>query len=266
MSFRPLELLIGRITLGEYAQDLVRSLHVAEVEHAEARADVLQLPGELYEELGLDLDRLGLELVDFRQAEKNKRGSRKGSRPWSQIDGEYFHQTAALIDDVERCVKIPAHVLITLTAVGLAHPPTAYLWHGHKGNRRFNGLEIACRAAGLEGDPRTFWRTKKERKADRTYVQVGREPTDEQLAAAFLVTRYHGRLNAINGHPHTLYGYHRGGHWSRRGDPGSRAALYLGRRCESDLGLSDVGPMGSGTATPSRWGGLAGIPYSKRIP
>jgi hypothetical protein len=259
------DLLFGRVTPAAWTADLFRFLrHPSdEADHEYSREGGGE--DDIWWEMGASLTAIGMELVDFRQADKSKRGARKGSRSWDQVDGDCFHQTASFVDDVELCVKIPAHALITPTAVGIAHPPTAYLYCQHAGNRRFNGVEIACRAAGIEGDPRTLWRNKKERKADKPARDIWREPTVKQLEATFIVARYHARLNALRGHPHTAYCFHRNTHRSRVGDTGSRAALYLGRRLQAQLGLVPLVKLGSGTITPRRWGNPDGGRYSRRV-
>lgn len=259
------DLMRGRVTPGEWVGDFFRNLEnpADEIAHHRSRENLDE--GDAWNEMAADLHEIHMELVDFQKADKSKRGSRKGSRRWSQIDGDIHHQTASFVDDVERCVNIPADVLITPTAVGIAHPPTAYLYAQHSGNRRFNSVETACRAAGIEGDARTFWRNGKERRANRDPKDLWREPTDKQLQAGFIVTRYHGRLNALHGHPHTLYGFHRNTHRSRVSDMGSKGALYLGPRFRNELGLAPIAKLGSGKRTPEAWGGQAGVAYSWKV-
>lgn len=260
-----IDLMRGRVTPGEWAQDLTRSLLVAEYDHEDAREDRTDTAAEAYADLERGLAAIGFELADFRTAEKSKRGARKGSRPWSQIRGPCGHQAAALIDDVERCTRIPAHALVTPSAVGLAHPPTAYLYHGHRANRAFCGLEISCRAAGIEGDPRTFWRRRSEKREGLTYAQLGREATDNQIRAGFLVCTYWSRLGEHHGRRPDLYCWHRNAHRSRVSDPGSRIARRLGVRLEGALELRPAGILGTGHPTPERWGGAEGVPYSWRV-
>jgi hypothetical protein len=257
----------------EWALDVVRALTPAAAEetHDEAREPA----GDPWSELSTSLSGIGMGLRDFRLAVKTPRGSHRGSRPWSQIDGILYHQTAAPIDDAARCVGIPAHALVTPMAVGIAHPPTAYLYHAHAGNRRFIGLEIACRAAGIEGDARTFWRSPREMQGftdsrgkqhpPRTYDELVSEPTDRQLAAAMIVTRYWMRIATLEGHPLTSYAFHRNTHSSRVSDPGSRIARHVSAQC-SELGLAPITKLGSGTLTPEAWGGQPGVPYSRKVP
>lgn len=259
------DLLLGRVTAGQWVADQLRFLrHPSdEADHDFAREGGGE--ADIWREMEVSLAEIGMELADFRTAEKTKRGARKGSRSWEQIDGDCFHQTASFVDDVEQCVKIPAHVLITPTAVGIGHPPTAYLYAQHAGNRRYNGVEVACRAAGIEGDPRTLWRNKKERRANKKAHDIWREPTDKQLQAAFIVARYHARLNALHGHPHERYCFHRNTHRSRVSDPGQKAALYLVDRLGPELDQKQGRILGSGTETPRRWGNQHGGRYSRRV-
>ena len=261
------DLLRGRVSPLEWTSDLFRSFQSldepVELAHQQSRLNLDE--DDAWTDLEIGLDELGMNLVDFRQADKSKRGSRKGSRSWEQIDGDLFHQTASFVDDVERCVNIPAHVLITPTAVGIAHPPTAYLYGGHAGNRNFNHVEVACRACGVEGNPKTFWRTKKERKAKTPPEDLWREASDNQLAAAFLVAEYHARLNSLHGHDHHSYAYHRNTHRSRVSDPGSRIALNLGPRLRDELDQTPITKLGSGKLTPRAWGNPDGGDYSWRV-
>ncbi len=257
------DLFLGRVGPLEWTQDRVRSLTVwgDETAHSVEREEV----GDPWDDMEASLSALGFELVDFRTSEKSKRGSRKGSRPFSQIRGPCFHQTGGPVDDVERCVNIPADVLITPSAVGIAHPPTAYLYAQHAGNRNYNSIEVSCRAAGIEGNEKTFWRRRAEKRKGQTHDELVREPTNAQLDAAMVVATYQARLNALAGHPHTHYVFHRNTHKSRVSDIGSRGALFLGRACREQLGLNQGAVLGSGKETPGAWGGREGVRYSWRV-
>jgi hypothetical protein len=112
---------------------------------------------------------------------------------------------------------------------------------------------------------RTVWRTKKEKKRNKTQEQVVIEATPNQLLAAEIVTKYWARLNVLAGHPHYRYAFHRGTHKSRVGDPGSRIAIYMKPVCEL-LGMVNLGKLGSGNYTPEIWDGEDGVRYTRRLP
>lgn len=211
---------------------------------------------------------------DVRDAE-HARGRPGPPRPWSAIYGATVHQTASghLDSDHPGILSIPAHVLIHGDAsLSLLHPLCLRLSHGHALNGPTIGVEVDCRADGIEGDPDTFWRSREEidgwrrdklgRKVKfvgiRTRAQLRREATDAQLATLTGVLLYcHGAFmhQAPREHwPHWGVYTHRQGHESRTADPGSRIA----RHCDAvrrSMGWKDVSgeAYGSGRPWDPRW-------------
>ncbi|MEM7256036.1 MAG: hypothetical protein AAF404_01475 [Pseudomonadota bacterium] len=78
---------------------------------------------------------------------------------------------------------------------------TAYVYHGHGLNRGTIGVEVQARAAGLVGNPRTFWRSRRDKALGRSFDQLVREPTAEILAAHACVLRYYAALMERRGQP-----------------------------------------------------------------
>lgn len=204
---------------------------------------------------------LALDIAkDFRDL-KRPAGSRAriiAVRPWTKIVGITLHQTATAdfapshsgLDDV------PAHAMVHRDGrVSLLHHPTARVQHGHALNGGTIGIEIACRAAGTEGDPATFWRSAKEKAAGRTYAQLVAEATDIQLAAVRDLVRYYFDLVADNGGEIRGLWAHRQGHESRTSDPGSRIWRGVAEPLRHELELADVRDLtlGSGTKVPAQW-------------
>jgi hypothetical protein len=211
--------------------------------------------------------------ADLRDVPRKGRGAAVGTRPWSRIVGITLHQTAtrdfapshAGLDDV------PAHAMVHRDGrVSLLHHPTAYVQHGHALNGGTIGIEIACRAAGTEGDASTFWRSAEEKdgwerdkngkKTGRflgikTYAELVREATDIQLAAARDLCRYYFDLVADNGGKVRGIWGHNQGHSSRTSDPGSRIWRQVAEPLRVELELKDVRDMtlGSGTTVPKAW-------------
>ena len=85
---------------------------------------------------------------------------RRGSRPWSRIDGIVLHQTAVLLSNhPDRWFDVRTHVGITADGkILLINPPTAVVYHAHAYNRTTIGIEIAGNYEGIEGNPKTWWK------------------------------------------------------------------------------------------------------------
>lgn len=194
---------------------------------------------------------------DLRGEPRTGRGSARELRPWSQIVGLTFHQTASgnLHAAHRALLSIPAHIIVHRDGTwSWLHPFERVVWHGHALNRGTIGIEIDCRAAGTEGDPRTFWRSRKEQAAGKTYEQLVREATPAQLTAIPTVMRFCVDTVAANGGAVRANWAHRQGHSSRTSDPGSRvwrAVMHAG----SALDLVDVQDktLGSGNPIPAAW-------------
>lgn len=220
----------------------------------------------------------GVKVHDRRneiRGSKDQRGRPRSPRPWSAIFGTCIHQSAsgALDADHPRLLAIPAAGIIhTDASLTLLHPMVLRMPHGHALNGFTIGWEIDCRDDGIEGDPRTFWRSEREihgwwekRKGKpdlwhrpKTRDELRRPATDGQLATLSKVLDYsHGaffHLAPIKNRPHWGTYLHRQGHKSRTTDPGSRIA----RRCDAHRrarAWKDVSreTYGSGTPWPQEW-------------
>lgn len=196
---------------------------------------------------------------DLREEPRTKdRGKSKGSRPWSQITGITLHQTAVDFGtNAKRLLNVPVHGgTLNDGQIVLLHSPVHYLWHAHKLNKHDIGIEVSCRAAGIERIVKTFWRSKKEKAAGKTYVELVKEATDKQLEATRELCRYYIKLVAQNGGQILYIHAHRQGHSSRVGDPGSRIWEQVAIPIMQEFNLTP-GPigwkLGSGNPIPEAW-------------
>ncbi|MEC9048891.1 MAG: hypothetical protein VYA51_12845 [Planctomycetota bacterium] len=224
------------------------------------------LPPELpVDRLRGALAEIGFELVDRRQEPRKGRGEAKGTRKISKCTAVLLHQTAAIVS-LRQSLGIPAHALVMDDKVVLLHPLRAYLYHSGAGNSWTIGIEINCRAAGVEGDMRTLWRSKKEiERGDRAQDLV-QEASDGQLAAARLLTTYYVEEVARQGGKIVEVTYHRLTSSSRVSDPGSRIAWAVGVVSAEDHALAHARTVvGSGKPCPTCWGGELGVPYNWRV-
>lgn len=219
-----------------------------------------------------------IRVWDFRQypRQKGSRGRAHGTRLLKDVTAIWWHQTAVPIDSALRCLNIPVHGAVTkLGAIVLLHPMLAYMYHGNAANRFTIGIEVCVRAAGIHGLSATYWRSRREKKADVTYEDTVFEMTDTQRISAILLGEYyiqeHRRQCALPqpaGQPPGIVaqGFHRNSSRSRTSDPGSRVALEvvrpLCRRHHIQYGHPVVG---SGVPTPTTWGGEKNIPYSRNV-
>ncbi len=212
---------------------------------------------------------LGLKVHDFRQiprAEKHKRGRAKGTRNIRNIDTVLFHQMAAVIHDPRRCLSIPAHGAIVRGGdIVLLHPIRAYLYHAHAANPFSVGIEIAARAAGIDGRADTFWLSKKEKKMGLKYDDLGHEATPRQLEAANILADYYveeidRRMGSVE-----YVMDHRNSDKSRNSDPGSRIHKYVTLATRERLKLRHRDPVGTGQPNPHAWSGDPNVPYSWRV-
>lgn len=212
---------------------------------------------------------------DFRtvvRSEPFKRGRPVGTRAWSKIVGITWHQTASgeLDESHAKLLAIPAHILLHRSGRwSLLHPPTAYVQHGHALNGGTIGIEVDARAAGVAGDPRTFWRSTREKEGyvdeskrrypPKDYHSLVREATDAQLAAIPLIMRWCADELAAHGGKLLGNWAHRQGHSSRTTDPGSRIWQAV-ERAEGQLRRDGIilndyrdRTLGSGKPIPKEW-------------
>lgn len=186
-----------------------------------------------------------------------ERGAPHGTRPWSQIVGITLHQTATrdFSPSHSGLDHVPAHAMVHRDgSVSLLHHPEKYIYHGNALNGGTIGIEVAARAAGTEGDPATFWRSKAEKVAGKTYDQLVAEATPAQLDALAELIRYYYDLAKSNGGEINGIWAHRQGASDRDSDPGSRI-WSVGEKMTRELGLKDRRDMtlGSGKTIPMSW-------------
>ena len=218
----------------------------------------------------------GIRVHDFRQRERTpaqKRGVAKGTRELQKVTALWWHQMAAVINDPERCLSIPAHSAVTRPGdIVLLHPLRAYLWHGHAANSFSIGIEMSIRAAGIAGDPRTFWRSRDDKRKGLEYEDLAAEISARQVIAGRLLAEYYvtevdrqRALAMLTGSGIVASGDHRMSHSSRVSDPGSKAHQQLTRWVADHHGL-EVGPVvGSGKPNPTVWSGKPGVRYNWRV-
>ncbi len=138
---------------------------------------------------------------------RGSRGAPVGLRQWSKIVGITLHQTATkdFAFDHAGITAVPAHAIVHRDGrITLLHSPLAYMQHAHALNGGTIGIEVACRAAGVEGDEETFWRSERERKGytddkgryhpPKSYEQLVAEATDAQIDSTRLLCRYYIQL------------------------------------------------------------------------
>ena len=195
--------------------------------------------------------------VDLRGEPRTKdRGRSKGTRPWSQVSGITIHQTAVDFGtNPRRLLNVPVHgATLSDGTIVLLHEPTAYMWHAHSFNRRDIGIEVSCRAAGIEGDGDTLWLPKSLRGVGNPLDHV-REATDIQLEATRQLIRYYCDEAKKHGQTIEYIHAHRQSSKSRTSDPGSRIWQACGVWAIDELGLT-AGPPGwasGGLPLPDCW-------------
>jgi len=211
--------------------------------------------------------------ADLRGMPRTKsRGEAKGSRRWDQITGITLHQTAVDFGlNPERLLNVPVHgATLHDGAIVLLHDPTSIVWHGNGLNRRDIGIEVSCRAAGIEGDPRTLWLPKKLahlKGAERLHHAT--EASDIQIIATRRLVQYYCELVAENGGRIQYIHAHRQAHASRVSDPGSRIWKGVGVWAQEELAL-EAGPprfkLGTGKPLPDAWTGEPnGVRYNWQV-
>lgn len=211
-------------------------------------------------------DAVDFDWIDLTEEPRTKsRGKRKGVRKWSQITGITLHQTAVNFGtNPRRLLNVPVHgATLEDGQIVRLHVPTDLMWHGNGFNRRDIGIEVSCRAAGIEGDERTLWkpRGKPDVRAE--------EATDVQLAATRELIRYYVDLVRENGGEIRYIHAHRQATKNRVSDPGSRIWMACGEWAREELGL-EVGPpdfqIADGKPLPDAWTGRAnGIRYNWQV-
>lgn len=206
-----------------------------------------------------------IEWVDMRGTKRTKsRGESKGNRAWNAVLGITWHQTAVVVGSAARCLNMPVHGVVLDDGDGgaiivLLHDPTSLLWHGNGFNTHDIGIEIACRAAGVEGVAKTLWLPKAlaHLKGDERLAE-GTEATDAQLEGARQLAKYYDDLVRDNGGELQFVHAHRQATKNRVSDPGSRIWGAVGEWCRTRLDLSVGAPnfqISHGKALPDAWTG-----------
>jgi hypothetical protein len=243
--------------------------------------DLLRPSEELVHEVGLaklPYDELAakIDLTDFRQRPRTpaqKRGIAHGTRDLANVTALWIHQTASLLDSPERFLSVPVQGAIDTAARGvLLHPLRAYTYHANAANRFTIGIEVACRAAGVEGIEKTFWVSRTEKRKGLGYSQLVHEATDEQiLSARHLVTYYIEeverqakplRAQGIKVPGIIAIGDHRNSSSSRTSDPGSRLHWEVVEWAIREYGLKRGPVVGSGRLSPTAWTREGAVRYS----
>jgi hypothetical protein len=228
--------------------------------------DAPPLIGEPIDLLREDLDAIGFRLDDFRARPRTGRGKARGTRKIENVTGVLYHQTAAIWRDPARWVNVPAHAGVGPDYVVLLHDLQAYMYHAGAANKFTIGIEIMCRADGVEGEPRTFWRSKKEIAAGRAREDLRREASDQQLAAGRALGRYYVLETLRRGGQIVAAMDHRNSAKSRVGDPGSRIHRCCTRALADAYGLQCGEPVvGDGRPNPTAWSGPPGVSYDWRV-
>lgn len=231
-------------------------------------SDDLELDGEgPFDLLVSELAAHGAGVYDFRQHARTGRGRAHGTRKLASVTAILDHQTAAVIRSPHSAKGIPTHAVILDNAdVVLNHPIRAYLYGAHTANRFTVQIEHSARAAGIEGDARTFWRSSRERAAGRTYSELVHEVDDRQIRSSLALHWYYFREIVRQGGQLVRQMTHRESHSSRTSDPGSRIANEVCAPFAAMAGLEWGGaPVGSGVRVPTVWSGPPGVPYSPNV-
>lgn len=184
----------------------------------------------------------------------------RGHRPWTSVTGICLHQTACVLGErPERWASIGAHVGVTRGGrVVWLHDFTSLVIHGNGFNAHTVGIELDGTYAGVEGDPRTFWRPAADPR------RQPQSPTAELVASARAAVRWICAEVARHGGAVSLLVAHRQASAERQSDPGSALWQAVALPLMSELGLSDGGPsykLGSGQPIPGAWDPSRVYPY-----
>lgn len=210
--------------------------------------------------------------TDLRGVQRTKaRGRAKGVRDWSKVTGITLHQTAVDFgDDPMRMLNVPVHgATLRDGRIVLLHEPTSLMWHAGSFNRRDIGIEVSCRACGIEGNADTLWLPRKYahlKGDDRLAMAV--EASDAQIMATRRLVRYYIDLVAQHGGRVRYVHAHRQSSKSRVSDPGSRIWREVGEWARREHGLMSGTPKwnAGGYALPDVWTGANnGVRYSWKV-
>lgn len=251
----------ARYSLADIAATLFDRTPVA---GALAPSDDLELDGEgPYDRLVTAANAAGILVYDYRQIPRTGRGKAHGTRDIKKVTALLDHQTACVLSRPERFLGIPVHAGITDGGhIVLLHPVRAYVYGANSANSFTYQIEHSARAAGIEGEARTFWRSRSEKAAGKSYEDLVHEIDDRQVIASLLLRAYVVDEIERQGGKVVASMSHRNSHWSRTSDPGQRIAMLVSRPFALERGLEYGGPVvGSGSKTPYVWGGDVGVRY-----
>lgn len=212
----------------------------------------------------------GRQWHDLRGEPRTKsRGESKGYREWSSIRGITLHQTAVDFGtNPRRLLNVPVHgATLRDGSIVLLHDPTDYMYHANSFNKHDIGIEVSCRASGIEGNADTLWLPKSLRGKGEPLSHAS-EATDDQLEATRVLIMHYVDLVESKGGKIEYIHAHRQSSKSRTSDPGSRIWRECGVWAIDELKLT-AGPPGwssGGYPLPDAWTGERnGIKYSWKV-
>jgi hypothetical protein len=175
-----------------------------------------------------------------------------GARPWSKVTGVCLHQTACVLGEKpERWATVGAHIGITRGGKVIhLHDFNRLIVHGNGWNSECVGIELDGMYAGVEGNPRTFWKPPGEPN------RQPQSPTPELVEAAKRAIRWIDAVVKGHGGKLNVLVAHRQASKDRQSDPGSALWQAIALPMHKELGLTDGGvgfKIGSGYAIPEAW-------------
>lgn len=182
-------------------------------------------------------------------------------RTWKDVTGICLHQTACNLGErPQRWATIGAHLGVTREGkVIWMHDFDYAIVHGNGFNTSTVGIEMDGAYAGIEGDPKTFWRPPGDTKSQP------QSPTAELIAAAKQTVKWICSEVERHGGKVTSLVAHRQASKDRQADPGSALWKAVAMPLHGELKLDDGGPgykIGTGFAIPEVWdASRVGIKY-----
>ncbi len=191
------------------------------------------------------------------------------SRPWSEVTGITYHQTACDMGEREaRYYTIGAHFAVLRNGKVLwMCDLNRVVYHGNGWNARCVGIEVNGLYSGLEDDPTTAKDESVLTTWDDPTTKIREMPmvvTAESLVALRNLTRWLKWYAAQNGANVKFLVAHRQSSLDRQNDPGETIWQQAAVPLHTELGMSDggVGFKIGGYAIPAQWDErCAGYPY-----
>jgi hypothetical protein len=251
--------------LEEYVEDNEDRFHLGEWEPEETEVPIEVLEALDHKAVPVNEPYMSDLVLDYRSytAERDKvKGRKYRSRNWKDVTGITLHQMAcdfgsqgtsgSKLEKIRRRVtniRVHACVLREGEAI-ISRPLELRLPQAQAFNSCDVGIEVEGYYAGVEGDPKTFWKPKSQ--PNRKPMKV----TDKLTAAGralilFImeeVARHGGEIKYVHAHRQTSA--------SRISDPGSALWEALGIWAQEEFGLSDGGPdyyLRNGRPIPKEW-------------